>query len=49
METITIPKIEFERMKREIIVLRNSRLYLRLLEFDKNIQIKKYTRTDLGF
>ncbi len=49
METITIPKEKFERMKMEIEILRNSKLYKRLLEFEKNIQEKRYTRKDLGF
>jgi len=50
METVTIPKIELEKMEEEIKVLRNSRLYKRLLEFEQNISKgKKYTREDLGF
>ena len=50
METITLPKDQFERMKREIEVLKNSRLYKRLLEFEENISKgKKFTRDDLGF
>jgi hypothetical protein len=50
METITLPKEQFERMKNEIILLRNSVLYKRLLEFEKNIFTgKKYSREDLGF
>ena len=37
-------------MKKELRILRNSNLYRRLLEFEKNIsQGKKYTREDLGF
>jgi len=37
-------------MKIEIELLRNSKLYIRLLEFEKNItEGKKYTRKDLGF
>ena len=50
METIEIPKRVFEQMKMEIETLRNSRLYIRLLEFERNISKgKKYTRKDLGF
>ncbi|MBI2671735.1 hypothetical protein HYX16_02265 [Candidatus Woesearchaeota archaeon] len=49
-ETITIPKVKFEQMKVEIELLRNSKLYKRLLEFEKNIaEGKKYIRKDLGF
>jgi len=50
METVTIPKETFERMKIEIELLRNSEIYKRLLEFEKNIsEGKRYTRKDLGF
>jgi len=50
MDTITIPKSEFEQMKVELKTLRSSKIYQRLLEFEQNItQGKKYTRTDLGF
>ncbi|MBU1622497.1 MAG: hypothetical protein KJ597_02895 [Nanoarchaeota archaeon] len=49
METVTIPKENFELMQREIEVLRNDQLYKRLLEFEKNISNKKMTRKDLGF
>jgi len=49
METITIPKQEYEEMKTEIETLRNTKLYKRLMEFEKNIAKKKYTRADLGF
>jgi PHD/YefM family antitoxin component YafN of YafNO toxin-antitoxin module len=48
-ETVTIPKAKFEAMKEEIATLRNAKLYKRLLEFEKNIQKKRYTRKDLGF
>lgn len=55
METITIPKTQFERMvkenrklKQEVEVLRKTQLYQRLVEYFKNIKIKKYTRDDLG-
>jgi hypothetical protein len=49
METIVIPKEKFIKMENEIIFLRNTSLYKRLLDFQKNIQEKKYTRVDLGF
>ena len=49
-ETITIPKIEFERMKQQLELLKDSKLYQRLLEFEENISRgKKFTRKDLGF
>lgn len=50
METITMPKIEFEQMQQELEVLRKTSLYKRLLEFEKNIADGKiFTRKDLGF
>ena len=50
MEIITVPKEEFELMKQELKILRNSKIYRRLLEFETNIsQRKKFTRKDLGF
>jgi len=50
METITIAKEEFELMKRELKTLRDTHLYKRLLEFEKNItEGRKFTRKDLGF
>jgi len=50
METITIPKAEIEQLHRELETLRNSGLYKRLLEFEKNIsEGKKFTRSDLRF
>ena len=50
METITLPKTELEQLHRELETLRNSSLYKRLLEFEKNIsEGKKFTRADLGF
>lgn len=48
-EMITIPKEEYEFLKKEVQTLRNQKLYKRLLEFEENIQSKKYTRKDLGF
>jgi len=50
METISIPKDEYEQMKIELETLKNTRIYKRLLEFEKNIsEGKKFTRKDLGF
>lgn len=50
METITIAKDEYEGMKHELESLRNTALYKRLLDFEKNIaEGKKFTRKDLGF
>lgn len=50
METVTLPKAKLEQMHREIETLRNSSLYKRLLEFEKNIaEGKRFTRADLGF
>jgi len=48
METITLPKSELEQLHRELETLRNSGLYKRLLEFEKNIvEGKRFTRADL--
>lgn len=48
METVILPKIEFQKMKEELTTLRNSRLYKRLLDFEQRImQGKKYSRKDL--
>ena len=50
METVTLPKEKFEQMKQDILFLRNSLVYKRLLEFEKNIlEGKKFTRENLGF
>ena len=50
MDTITIPRVEFEQIQEELRMLRKSSLYKRLLEFEENISKgKKYTRADLGF
>ena len=50
MKTITISKTEYNQMKKELETLRNSELYERLLEFEKNIKEGKiFTRKDLGF
>ena len=50
VETITVLKVELEQLQRELKTLRNSNLYKRLLEFEKNIaEGRKFTRNDLGF
>ena len=50
METITLPKSELEQLHKELETLRNSGLYKRLLEFEKNIsEGRRSTRADLGF
>ncbi len=49
-ETITIPKFEYIQMRREITILRNTSLYKRLLQFEKNLKEgRMFTRKDLGF
>ena len=48
-DTVTIPREEYVQMKEELNTLRNSKIYKRLLDFEKNIAEKKYTRQDLGF
>ena len=50
METVTVPKTEFEIMQQELKTLRKTNIYLRLLDFEENtLKDKKYTRKDLGF
>ena len=53
METITIPKTEFkeleqenENLKDEVKILRNTKLYKRLLDCLENLRKKEYTRKD---
>ena len=48
METVTIPKQDFELMQREIETLRNTTLYKRLLDCLDNLSKKEFTRKDLG-
>jgi len=49
-DTVTVPRVEFEHMKQELDLLRGSKLYQRLLEFEENISKgKKFTRKNLGF
>lgn len=50
MKIISIRKERYEQMKKELAILRHTRLYKRLLEFEGNISKgKKFTRKDLGF
>ena len=50
METITLPRSELEQLHKELETVRNSGLYKRLWEFEKNIsEGKRFTRADLGF
>jgi len=50
METVTITKEEYKSLKYEVRSLRNTMLYKRLLEFEKNIASgKNFYRKDLGF
>ncbi len=49
METVTIPKAEYEQLKEELELLKDSKIYQRLLEFEENISKgKRFTRKDLG-
>ena len=50
METVTIPKEEYERMKNALRIVRSMKLYTRLLEFEKNVENgEAYTRKAIGF
>ena len=46
---VSIPKVKLQEMEKELQILRNSRIYQRLLEFEENIKQEKFTRKDLGF
>jgi hypothetical protein len=49
-DTVSVSREEYDRMMQELESLRNTQLYKRLLEFEKNIQDgKSFTRKDLGF
>lgn len=48
-DTITISKEEYEILKKENELLKNQKIYKRLLEFEENIKSKEYKRKDLGF
>lgn len=54
METVTMPQSEFnkleqenKKLKSEVEVLRNTKLYQRLLDCLGNLRKKEYTRKDL--
>ncbi len=49
METVTVPKVEFAQMQRELETLRECKLYKRLLAFQENVKTERFTRDDLGF
>ena len=49
IETVTLPRVEYEQMVIELETLRRSDLYKRLLQFIQNVQKQKFTRSDLGF
>lgn len=49
-ETILVSKDEYNTLKEQVKLLKNSRLYKRLLEFEQNIaKGGKFYRADLGF
>lgn len=48
-ETVTLPRAEYQQMVIELTTLRRTDLYKRLLQFMQNIQVAKFTRSDLGF
>jgi PHD/YefM family antitoxin component YafN of YafNO toxin-antitoxin module len=49
-DAVSIPREEYDRLMLELENLRNTHLYKRLLEFEKNIkQGKSFKRKDLGF
>ena len=50
METVTIPKEEYEGLKQEVRTLKNTQLYKELLAFQKSVAKNgEFTRQDLGF
>ncbi|GEM_PF-1233900 len=49
-ETMLISKDEYAALKRQVEMLKTSKLYKRLLEFEQNISKgRKFYRADLGF
>ena len=49
-KSMVISKDEYNSLKKQVKILKNSRLYKRLLEFEENIaKGKKFYRSDLGF
>ena len=49
MESVTISKSKYLKMKSEIRTLRNSDLYKKVLRSKEELKKKAYTRKDLGF
>ncbi len=49
MDSVTIPKSEYLKMKSEIKTLRDSELYKKILKSKEELKKKAYTRKDLGF
>lgn len=49
METITISKSDYIKMKNEVKTLKNSKLYKKILKSKEELKKKIYTREDLGF
>ncbi|MBW3001095.1 hypothetical protein KY341_04425 [Candidatus Woesearchaeota archaeon] len=50
MNTVTVPRAGFEQMKQELEILRNTKIYKCLLEFESIIaKGKKFTRKALEF
>ncbi len=54
METVTLPKatlenlqMENKRLHKEVKILRNTKLYRRLLDVLENLKTKEYSRTDV--
>ncbi|MBI4210684.1 MAG: hypothetical protein HY544_04225 [Candidatus Diapherotrites archaeon] len=49
-ETVTVPRKEYESLKRQVEIFKESNIYKRLIEFENNIAAgKKFYREDLGF
>ena len=50
METVTIPRDEYDSLVRDSRMLQKSHLYQRLLEYEESLaENGEYTREDLGF
>jgi hypothetical protein len=50
MDTVTISRDEYESLVQDSQKLKNSHLYKRLLDFEKNVSENgEFTREDLGF
>jgi len=49
-EIVCVAKTDYDLMKKEVVTLRNTKLYKRLTEYLQNIANgKRFTRKDLGF